>query len=138
MATILGRNAKVAESTTLGGSYTDLGKILSGSLSQSTDVADETNNDSAGFKEGKYADEQASLDVTAKYDEANAGQLAVINARDSKVVLFYRVRPQETGSAKQWRFQGLITDLTIDFSTGEVEELSLSIESTGTITEDTQ
>lgn len=138
MATILGRNAKVAECTTLGGSYTDLGKVLSGSLSQSADVADETNNDSSGFKEGKYADEQASLDVTMKYDEANTGQMAVLAARASKVILYYRVRPQETGSANQWRFLGLITDLTVDFSTGDVEEMSLSIESTGTITEDTQ
>lgn len=137
MATIIGRNLKVAISDD-DITYVDLGRVLDGSLDVADDIADETTNDSGGFKEGKYADSQATLDVTLKYDSANAGQINLINAKTAKQQKFFRFRPEETSGELEWRFKANIPSLTVDTSTGEVEEMSATMESTGTITKATQ
>jgi phosphoserine phosphatase SerB len=79
MATIIGRNLKVAISTD-GTTYYDLGKVTSGGISISTDMADETNNDSAGWKEEKVADKLGvtRLRVNKALSEARARGLVRI------------------------------------------------------------
>ena len=134
MAIILGRNSKIAVSTD-DSTYNDLGKVLSGSLSIDTDVADATTNDSAGFKEGEYADQQASVEATMKYDSSNTGQAALLTeVCTNKTKLWFRVRPKEAVGEKQWKFLATVESLGTDFSTGEVEELSCSAVSSGAVT----
>jgi len=138
MSKIIGRSCDVAISAA-GSSYTELGEIMSASLSVSDDVADATTNDSGGFKEGMYADSQASLDVTMKYSKADAGQALLYTAKFAKTLYYFRVRPLASAAVEyEFIFQGLITDLTLDASTGDVEELSASIQSSGTITKQVQ
>jgi len=140
MSIILGRNAKVAASTdNFVASDEDLGKVLSGTLDISTDIADATTNDSNGYKEGEYADQQASIDVTMKFDASDAGQQLLIDEVGSnRNKLYLRVRPIETGGAEQWIATFTINSISLDFSTGEVEELSFTASSSGTITNSTQ
>ena len=137
MATIIGRNAKVALSDT-DSSYTEIAKISGATLSITDDVADETNNDSAGYKEGKLSDQQLTLDVDFFYNSADAGQLELINAKNAKTVKFFRFRPEASSGEQEWRFQALITDLTLETSTSDVQASSFSVESTGTPVTGTQ
>lgn len=140
MAIILGRNAKVAASTdNFVASDEDLGKVLNGTMDISTDIADATTNDSSGFKEGEYADQQMSVDVTMKFDAANAGQQLIIDeVCTNRSKLYIRIRPIEAGGAEQWLALCTIDSMTLDFSTGEVEELSFTASSSGTVSNTTQ
>jgi hypothetical protein len=132
MATIIGRNTKVAISAA-GATYTEIGKITSASLSYSDDIADETNNDSGGFKEGKYADSQATLDIQCKFDSSDAGQVLLLAAKTSKTGYYFRFRPAAATGERQIIFVGLVESYDVDTSTGEVSDLAASISSTGAI-----
>ena len=134
MAIIVGRNSRIATSTD-GATYHDIGKLTSGSLGFAIDIADATTNDSAGFKEGEYADAQASLDATFKFDSSNTSQGQILTeAFTNKTKIYFRVRPKVLAGEKQWVFLATIGDLTLDMSTGEVEEMSLSATSSGAVT----
>lgn len=138
MAIIIGRKAKVATSTD-DSTYNDLGKVISGTLSITDDIADSTTNDSNGYKEGEYADQQASLDLTMKYDGSNTAQQQLIDEKcTNRSKLYFRIRPEETSGEEQWKFLATLDDISVDFSTGEVEELSITASSSGTITNSTQ
>jgi len=137
MTTKIGRLAKVAISDT-DSSYTDIGKITSASLSFAHDIADETNNDSGGYKEAQYADSQASLDLSFKYDSADSGQAELLTGHAAKSKKWVRFRPDETAGELEYRFQATIDDATVDTETGSVEDGSATISSTGTVTKATQ
>lgn len=138
MAIIIGRRSKIAVSIN-DVTYNDIGKVMSGSLGSSIDIADATTNDSGGFKEGEYADQQATVDVTAKYDSANLGQAAILTeVYTNRAKVWIRIRPEVSVGQKEWKFLATIDDATIDASTGEVEEFSFTGSSSGTITIGTQ
>ena len=136
MATIVGRNAKVFISSTgaFSGEEIAIGKVMSTSLSISDDALDETNNDSAGYKEALYGDRQASLDFDFKYDSADTGQADLITAKNTQAKRWFRFEPKTAPFEKRWTFAATITDLTVDTSTDAVEDGSCSVESTGIIT----
>ena len=134
MSGTIGRLAKVAVSTD-GSTYTDIGVVKSANKSSSTDIADDTTNDSNGYKEGVYADQQMSIDVTARYDSTDAGQTLLMDEYYTlKSKIYVRYRPYESTGAKEWKFLATIDDLSVDTSTGDVEEMSFTATSTGTIT----
>jgi len=138
MAIIIGRNSKIAVSTD-DITYNDIGKITSGSMGTTIDIADATTNDSGGFKEGEYADQQASVDVTAKYDSSNTAQGQILDEfYTNRSKLYFRIRPEESAGEREWKFLATLSDVSIDMSTGEVEEISITADSSGAITIATQ
>lgn len=137
MATIVGRHAKVAISSD-GISYTDIGKVTSASMSLDTDILDETNNDSGGYKESQYGDSQASLDVSFKFNSGDGGQADLFDSYDQKLPRYFRFRPEESAGEIEYSFQGRVSSISMDTETGAVEDGSFTVESTGTITKATQ
>ena len=133
MAVIVGRNARVAESATDSG-YTEIGKIMSVAYNFSNDIADSTSNDSAGFKEGEYADAQMTLEITCRYDRADTSQIQLIDDCNGKNKRFLRFRPEATSGQREFRAQYTIDSFSLDTSTGDVEEVTFSCSSSGAVT----
>jgi predicted secreted protein len=138
MATIIGRSATVEVSTDGGTTYSTVGKATSNGIKLSTKIADETNNDSAGWEESKTADKAASVDVKGKYNSANAGQAAVLAAELAGTSLTVRMRPQASAGEFQWVFTAYVSDASVDASTGAVEDFSCSLKSTGAVVKSAQ
>jgi predicted secreted protein len=138
MATIIGRNATVEVSTDGGTTYNTVGKATSNGLSVDVKLADETNNDSAGWEESKTADKSGSCDVKGKYNSANAGQAAVMAAAIAGTSLTVRMRPQTGATEFQWVFTAYVTSAKVDTSTGAVEDFSCSLKSTGAVVKSAQ
>ncbi len=133
MATTIGRNATL-EISDDGAAYDPLGKMTSIGHSFSTDRADETNNDSNGFKEEQPSDSQLALDGSGKFDEADVGQTAAAVAAVGKLKKFWRFRPGGAGSGLvEWTFQGHIPDFNVDTETSSVEDLTVNVSSSGTV-----
>jgi hypothetical protein len=130
----IGRRAKVAVSTD-DVNYLDVGLVKSANLSSATDVADDTTNDSNGFKEGLYADAQSTLAVTARYDDTEPGLIAIMDEYFTlKSKLYIRYRPTgDVSGDKQWIFLATIDDFNMSTSTGESEECDFTATSTGAI-----
>jgi len=137
MATIIGRNAKLATSTD-GVTYYDIGKATSIGQSWATDMADETNNDSAGYKEEQYADSQLTFDVSGKYDSSDTGQSALMDCAFNKTKVYFRFRPTTGVGEQEWLFQGHCADFSLDSETGSVEDFSATVNSSGTVTKQAQ
>lgn len=139
MATTIGRNAVISVSTD-DSTYYNIGKVLSVSKSNGQDLADDTTNDSAGWKENAYADQQVTFDVTVKYDITNTAQQMILTEKYTNLTgLYVRFRPSTaSGTEKQWKGLFRISSCNIDTSTGETEEMSVTFESSGTITYQTQ
>jgi hypothetical protein len=137
MATIIGRSKKVAISTN-GSSYTDIGKIIDATVALAHDLADETTDDSAGWKESKFADSQLTLTISGKFNSSDTGQGMLITAATGKTTYYFRWRPDEVGGERQIIMQGNVESFDREGSTGEVQTFSATIQSTGTVTESTQ
>ena len=137
MATIIGRNCKVAISTD-DTTYYDLGKVTSGGLSIDQDLADETNNDSAGWKESKVADKQISLDVGGKFNSSDNGQKAAMDSIMNGTTIYLRFRPAEGAGETQWKGQFQLSNWGVDTATGDVEDFSVAAQSTGAIVRSAQ
>ena len=138
MATIIGRSASVAVADTIGGTYVPIGKVTSASMSFASDMADETNNDSAGFKEEQPADSQATIELAGKWDVGDAGQREIAARAVDKVLKYYRFRPKTGTGEHQYIFGAYVSDFSIDTETGAVEDLSATLVSSGTVTKSTQ
>ena len=122
MATNIGRDAvlQIAD-TDVDGDYVSIAKITSISHNQSNDVADETNNDSAGFKESKYSDSQHTINAGFKWSFADPGQDEAATAANAKTDKFFRFRPKvasgEVGNLPMLRCM-IQTGLPIILSSG--------------------
>ncbi len=132
----IGRLVDVATSTdNFAADDDEVGKIISASISVSNEVADNTTNDDNGATTTAYSNYQYTIDLTCKYDYSDAGQLNMISeATSGRAGLYFRFQPQ--ASVGEYEGIGLfrITSLTIDTSTAETEELSVTAESTGAVT----
>jgi hypothetical protein len=134
MATNIGRKATL-EISDDGIAYTKLGKMTSIGKAFSTDMADETNNDSDGWKEEQPSDSQMTLDGSGKFDEADSGQTAASLASIGKLKKFWRFRPGGTAvGGVEYTFSGHIPDFNVDTETSSVEDLSVTVNSTGVVT----
>jgi len=137
MAEIIGRDFDVAVSAA-GSSYTEIANIQSVTLSKNQDVADITNNDSAGAKESLKADYQYSAKIDVVYDPADSGQDLLMTGSEASTAYYFRFRPKALATVDEFIFQGWITSMEWSGSTGEGEMLSVSIESTGAVTRSAQ
>lgn len=124
----IGRQADV----TIGG--TDIQNILSCDINCTNELADDTTNDSNGYKEACYSDQQITLDITCKYDETGAAGIdKVLDAFFDRTTSNEYVAQPTTGGYT-YTFDGLVSSLNISTTTSETIEVSFTVESTGTIT----
>jgi predicted secreted protein len=137
MAGTIGRLARVKVSDD-DVTYNKVGKVMSADFSITTNLADCTNNDSNGYVEEQVADQQMTVDVTAKYVASDTAQGQLIAAKMAKSTIYVQAFPQESTGENKWAFLANITDLSISTATGDVEELSVTLQSTGTITKTVQ
>lgn len=138
MATTIGRKATLDISDD-GVTYVKVGKLTSIGEAFSTAMADETNNDSDGWTEEMPADSQMTVSASGKDDEADAGQAAAAAASIGKLKKFWRFRPGGTGVGLiEYKFQGHIPDFNVDTETGSVQDLSLTVNSSGVVTRTAQ
>lgn len=138
MGTTIGRKATL-EISDDGVTYTKLGKMNSISGSFSNSMADETTNDSDGWIEEQHSDSQYVVSGSGKDDEADAGQAAASAASIGKLKKFWRFRPGGTGVGLiEIKFQGHIPDFGVDTETSSVEDLSVTVNSSGVVTRDVQ
>lgn len=138
MSTTIGRKATL-EISDDDVTYVKVGKMTSIGEALSTGMADETNNDSDGWTEEQPADSQMVVSGSGKYNEADAGQAAMLAASIGKLKKFYRFRPGGTGvGLLEYKFQGHAIDFNVDTETSSVQDLSLTVNSTGVVTSTAQ
>jgi len=137
MSKTIGRSATV-EISDNGSSWTAIGEVSSAEPSFSTDMADETTNDSAGYKEEQPADSQMSLSVSGKYDSTDPGQAALMVAAFTKAKKYYRFRPKVGAPEIEWIFQGYCPDFSVPTETGSVEDFNCTINSSGAVDKQAQ
>jgi TP901-1 family phage major tail protein len=137
MADVKGRTAKLAVSTD-DSTYYDIGGAKDISFSASRDTIDVTDNDSTG-QEHLEGLPSASLSFTCNYDEADTAFSTLLTSNENGTQIYYRYRPRgDTSTAKEYKFQGTITSFEASGATDGAVEMSVEVESTGSITYGTQ
>jgi predicted secreted protein len=121
-----------------GGGFDTVGGITSMSLSSSHDTIDETDFDSAGYKESAYGETQLTISVTYLRDEADAGQDALRAADSGKTTVSARYRPTVAAGADQITFTAKVNSLERSNERNADVEETVELESSGSITYDTQ
>ena len=90
---------------------------------------------SDGWKEEQPSDSQMTLDGSGKFDEADSGQTAASLASIGKLRKFWRFRPGGTAVlGVEYTFQGHLPDFNVDTETSSVQDLSITVNSTGVVT----
>jgi hypothetical protein len=110
----------------------EIQNILSADLNGSIDMASDTTNDSNGFHENCYADQQVTLDITCKYAEATGIEDVMQEFYTNRAGATFVFTPISGGDS--WSFTGRISSLNVTTTTGETIEVSFTVESSGTIT----
>ncbi|MHA2248413.1 MAG: phage tail tube protein [Candidatus Hodarchaeales archaeon] len=91
MADLVGFGGKLAVSAA-GSSYTDVGGVLSASISTAHGKVDVSDWDSAGWKENLVGYAELTLSFEHNYDEADAGQDIIRTAVQGRTQLYFRLR----------------------------------------------
>lgn len=139
MAAALGTGSTIHISNDGGADpYVSIGKVTTGNLSISVNMADATSNDDAGDMTYLAADRTAKLDVTIRYDPSDAVQTRLLNAALAKTDLFYRMRPTVGAGLPQWIFHGFIESAPINSQHGNTIESTFTIQVSGAITKTNQ
>lgn len=100
MGDVKGRDLTLAYSPN-GSSYTDIAGVKDVSMSGSADTIDVTDNDSGGWKEHLDGEKSLTMSVTANWDEADTGLMAVFDAWENGTTIYLRYRPRGDGSTYQ-------------------------------------
>lgn len=139
MAHFVGRFGTVEVSDDGGSNYYTVGGLTQGNYNHNQDVVDTTDFDSGGWKENILADSQFSLDFTANYDENDTGQGMLSTAFFAKTTLQWRVRPYVGSGFAQFVFQGnMSSPPQVSAPEGDKVEMSVTVDSTGTVVKSTQ
>lgn len=128
--------------STDGVSYTSVGGIKDAGLSFGRDKIDVNDFDQPNFHQALSDRVMATLSATMNYDESDAGQAIIMTNNGSTLpaALYWKVRPKgdDVGTSKEYIFQADITSLDVPNADGSPVEMSLTAESTGAITYQTQ
>lgn len=99
MTCIPGRLAKLQVATTSGGTYEDFGGIVDVTMNFNVDELECTSHDSNGAREYIPNHHDATLDVSARWLDGDAGQDIALTAVFAKTVFYFKFT-METGTGK--------------------------------------
>lgn len=134
---IHGKGASLAISTD-GTTYNTVGGVVDVSISFSDDLAEVTDKDSAGHKQYISGHDDATVEVSARYEEDDTYQADVLTAAVDKTVRYFRIRPT-TGSGKlQYIGQGFVSEMSVDAPNEDVVGLSFTIQVSGGLAKSAQ
>jgi len=138
MSEYLGRIATLEVSTDGGTTWLTVGEAKDLALSLPQDLHDATTYSDDIWKVDLRGHRQVTLTYTCQYDKADAGQLALISSYFSGTGIRHRVRPEgNTSTAKEFEFDSNFNSLEISPPTQGISELSVDVQSTGTVTQTT-
>lgn len=132
MAVILGRVQTAAFND--GGGYDEVGKIVDGSLEvESAEVAT-TSHDSGVWEEFLQGRNSATVTLSVRYDEADAGQDACLAAWVAQTMGTLRFRMGGAGGSKQYSGSAFVKSAPMSAPNDEAADLQLTFRMTGAIT----
>jgi len=138
MAKVTGRLGFAAISTDGGTVYANIGSSKTVKLGSKRATIKRTTHDSGDNEEYGAGRKDATLSVDCAYDEADTGQAACWTSYEAGTTVWFRFRPDTGSGKKQYRQQGIITDMSDDSPNDDDNALSIQIQLSGTRTTDTQ
>lgn len=128
--------AKLAISTDGGTVYTAIGGVQDARLVVNREEIEVTDHDSAGWKEYIAGNGDITLEVTANYEEGDAGQDLILDniEVDDGTLRHFRFRPKGTdiGVNEEWiDMAGFVTGSPISTPTGGANTFNFSIRVSG-------
>ena len=138
MSLVIGYKAKVEVSEDDGATYVEVGRVTSATFGHETELSDSTSNSDGGYSSKVYAITSGTLDVSLKWEASDPGQVICRESKFARTVLKFRFQPEQSAGQLQYDFDGLISSMSLDTSTNEVQDFSFTVESTGVISQSTQ
>lgn len=114
-----------------GSNYFPIGGIKSSTLSGAHDIIDSTDNDAAGYKSKEYGETELKVSTNGNADEADTGLNMLHTASQNKTKLKFRGRSRVASGAKQFVFDVMVTDFTLDNAANDIVKFSFNLASSG-------
>lgn len=146
MAVLAGRISILQISLDQGVTFTTIGKLVDISMTMNTSEIEFTNHDSAGYREYLPSFIDGTIEGSARYDESNATQMAILDSGDSSPASGYldwpnvqlrvvmetsAAAPTGVTGADEYKFNAFCTTFTLDSANEDVDQLSFSFRITG-------
>lgn len=139
MARIAGRVSRAQVSTNAGSSYSYINGIVDATLNASVAALKTTAHDDGDYEVYMMGRKNLSLDLKMRWDEGDAGQVALLTSWTSTNTLYlYRFRLQEGTGFQQFTMSGLITKYNPTGPNDDVAGLDVTIQLSATLTNNTQ
>lgn len=150
MAVKLGRISAIYVSFDLASApSTQIGKLVDVTMNLNTQEVETTNHDSAGYREYLAGWIDGTIDGSARYDEANAQQMGLLDTFDADGtttttfsdfpkcrlrICFDNASGSMTSTADFYDWNAIVTSLSIDAANEDVDNINFTFRLTGTPT----
>lgn len=138
MAILQGQVSKLMVSDDGGTTYTAVGQRVDMTLNLNKAEIDASHMDTQGWSEYLEGRKDATIDFTVRYDEADAGQIMLIDSYFDDTVLDFKFMLKEEAGANAYTASGFVTSLSPAPSDGSPTDMSGSIRLTGAVTKTAQ
>lgn len=128
-----GKDAALAISSD-GVTYVDVGGVMDITVNVSNELAEVTDKDSNGHKEYISGLDDATVDLSIRWEEDDAGQADLLAAFFAKTIRYYRVRPETTATATEYLCQGFVSEHSTEMPTDDAISVSATIQVSGGLT----
>jgi hypothetical protein len=132
MAVLLGRVQTAAFND--GGGYDEIGKIVDGSLELESAEVTITNHDSGLWEEFLQGRSNATMTLSCRYDETDAGQEAALAAWTAQTAGTCRFRMGGAAGTKQYSASAFVKSAPLNAPNDDAADLQLTFRLTGAIT----
>lgn len=135
---VLGRLRKVAVSTDGGTAFKDIGRLTDSTWNGSRAEINATDADSGDSEEYMAGRMNHTLDITARYDEGNEGQEALMGAFFDGSTVKVRWRAKTAAGMKQHSADAIVTSCNIPSPDSDTTNLTATLRITGAVSRDEQ
>ncbi len=119
-----------------GGGFDEVGRIVDGTFTLESSEITVTTHDSLDFEEFLQGRKSGTVELSCRADEADVGQIAVLDAHLAETAGTLRFRPRgDVSGADQYSASAFITATNIESPNDEETKLPLTFRLTGTITQ---
>lgn len=121
-----------------GGGYVAIGRIVDADLAIESSEITVTSHDSADWEEFLQGRKSGTIEMTLRYDEADAGQQDAIDAAFAETVVTVRWRSRgATSGAQEYEASAFVRAFPIGSPNDEENKLGLTFRLTGAVTQAT-